>query len=129
MAACRLASKGRSLADSSYESEVQSIKSFLSMQKPAHAPAVSINPNLIDPQEYLAPRFSKKTKGKVSVNKLTVRHFSGSVQFSRHRWDVRYCMLEISFQHSEINFVFFHHLYSCQLQSVESISSHSIPGR
>lgn len=66
MAACRLASKGRSLADSSYESEVQSIKSFLNMQKPAHAPAVSINPNLIDAQEYLAPRFSKKTKGKVS---------------------------------------------------------------
>lgn len=70
MAACRLASKGRSLADSSYESEVQSIKSFLNMQKPAHAPAVSINPNLIDPQEYLAPRFSKKTKGKVSYLRI-----------------------------------------------------------
>lgn len=65
MAACRLASKGRSLADSSYESEVQSIKSFLSMQKPAQAPAVSINPDSIDPAEFLAPRFHKKLKGKV----------------------------------------------------------------
>lgn len=73
MAACRLASKGRSLADSSYESEVQSIKSFLNMQKPAHAPAVSINPNLIDPQEFLAPRFSKKTKGKVSSDARTIQ--------------------------------------------------------
>lgn len=73
MAACRLASKGRSLADSSYESEVQSIKSFLNMQKPAHAPAVSINPNLIDPQEFLAPRYSKKTRGK-AVNRILEAH-------------------------------------------------------
>lgn len=67
MAACRLASKGRSLADSSYDSEVASIKSFLSMQKPAHAPAVSINPGSIDPNYFLAPRYAKKLKGRVSV--------------------------------------------------------------
>lgn len=65
MAACRLASKGRSLADSSYDSEVASIKSFLSMQKPAHAPAVSINPDSIEPNDFLSPRICKKLKGKV----------------------------------------------------------------
>uniref|UniRef100_U5EW14 Putative mitogen inducible protein product n=1 Tax=Corethrella appendiculata TaxID=1370023 RepID=U5EW14_9DIPT len=70
MAACRLASKGRSLADSSYDSEVLSIKSFLSMQKPAQAPAVSINENNIDPAEYIAPRFLKKMKGKIVIRML-----------------------------------------------------------
>uniref|UniRef100_A0A2M4A6K3 Putative mitogen inducible protein product n=1 Tax=Anopheles triannulatus TaxID=58253 RepID=A0A2M4A6K3_9DIPT len=64
MAACRLASKGRSLADSSYDSEVASIRSFLSMQKPAEAPAININPNAMDPNEYLAPRYAKKLRSK-----------------------------------------------------------------
>ena len=73
MAACRLASKGRSLADSSYDSEVASIKSFLSMQKPAHAPAISINPNDIEPQDFLAPRFLKKLKSK-SVQRILEAH-------------------------------------------------------
>lgn len=73
MAACRLAAKGRSLADSSYDSEVASIKSFLSMQKPAQAPAVSIDPNNIEPNEYLAPRFVKKLKNK-STNRILEAH-------------------------------------------------------
>lgn len=64
MAACRLASKGRSLADSSYENEVSSIKSLLSMQKPADAPAISINPDNLDPNEFLAPKFIKKLRTK-----------------------------------------------------------------
>lgn len=67
MAACRLASKGRSLADSSYDSEVASIKSFLSMQKPAHGPVVSINPDSIDASDFLSPRVYKKLKGKVKL--------------------------------------------------------------
>jgi kindlin 2 len=70
MAACRLAAKGRSLADSSYDSEVSSIRSFLSMQKPAQAPAVNINPNNIDPSEYLEPRFVKKLSKKAGHRML-----------------------------------------------------------
>lgn len=70
MAACRLASKGRSLADSSYDSEVSSIKSFLSMQKPAQAPAVTINPNNIEPNEYLSVRYVKKLKNKAIMRML-----------------------------------------------------------
>ena len=73
MAACRLASKGRSLADSSYDSEVASIKSFLSMQKPAHAPSISMNPNDIEPVDLLAPRFLKKLKSK-SVQRILEAH-------------------------------------------------------
>lgn len=66
MAACRLAAKGRSLADSSYEVEVKNIAAFLKMQHPAPSPA--INPNTLDivPEDYVAPRFNKKFKGKVS---------------------------------------------------------------
>lgn len=66
MAACRLAAKGRSLADASYESEVASIQAFLQMQHPAPVPA--INPASLDitPEDYVAPRYMKKLKGKVS---------------------------------------------------------------
>lgn len=74
MAACRMASKGRSLADSSYDSEVQSIKSFLSMQKPAGQAAASVNPASIESAEYLAPRYQKKIKGKTAVNRILEAH-------------------------------------------------------
>lgn len=65
MAACRLAAKGRSLADASYEAEVASIQSFLQMQHPSPMPA--INPASLDilPEEYVAPRYFKKLKSKV----------------------------------------------------------------
>ncbi|XP_068201311.1 unc-112-related protein-like isoform X1 [Palaemon carinicauda] len=64
MAAMRLASKGKSLADSSYDSEVKSILAFLSMQHPAPAPV--INPESLDiqPEHYLAPRFVRRIRGK-----------------------------------------------------------------
>lgn len=67
MAACRLAAKGRSLADSSYEAEVKSIEAFLQMQHPA--PALAINPSSLDilPEDYIAPRFVRKLKGKVRI--------------------------------------------------------------
>lgn len=65
MAAMRLASKGRSLADSSYDSEVKSILAFLSMQHPAPAPV--LNPESLDiqPEHYLSPRYTRRIRGKV----------------------------------------------------------------
>eukprot|EP00095_Tigriopus_kingsejongensis_P007015 maker-scaffold232_size243569-snap-gene-0.17 protein:Tk07015 transcript:maker-scaffold232_size243569-snap-gene-0.17-mRNA-1 annotation:"unc-112-related protein" len=65
MAACRLAAKGKSLADSSYDAEVKSIQAFLSMQHPANAPV--INPETLDinVEEYVAPRFLRKLKSKL----------------------------------------------------------------
>ncbi|KYM85118.1 hypothetical protein ALC53_04906 [Atta colombica] len=73
MAACRLAAKGRTLADASYESEVNSITAFLQLQRPAPAPA--INPNALDivPEDYVAPRFAKKFKGKL-VQRILEAH-------------------------------------------------------
>lgn len=66
LACCRLAAKGRSLADSSYETEVRTILEFLQMQRPADGPA--INPNSLDiqPEDYIAPRYLRKLKGRVS---------------------------------------------------------------
>jgi len=65
LAACRLAAKGKTLADSSYDAEVNTIKAFLSMQCPASAPA--INPNTVEivAEEYVAPRFARKIKSKL----------------------------------------------------------------
>jgi len=66
MAACRLAAKGKSLADIGFDQEVSAIKAFLSMQHPATTPA--INPSTLDisVEDYLAPRFmKKKTKSKL----------------------------------------------------------------
>ncbi|XP_029173630.1 unc-112-related protein [Nylanderia fulva] len=73
MAACRLAAKGRTLADASYESEVNSITAFLQLQRPAPAPA--INPNALDiiPEDYVASRFAKKFKGKL-VQRILEAH-------------------------------------------------------
>lgn len=77
MAACRLASKGKTMADSSYESEVKSIEAFLSMQHPAPAPVVDPTAINFQPEDFVAPRFLKKLKSKqvwVIVN-ATVRVF------------------------------------------------------
>lgn len=65
MAACRLAAKGRSLPDSTYEAEVKSIMNFLEMQRPATAPAINPASLDINPYDYLASRFVKKLKNKV----------------------------------------------------------------
>ena len=46
MAACRLAAKGKGLADVGFDQEVSAIKAFLSMQHPAQTPA--INPSTLD---------------------------------------------------------------------------------
>ena len=65
MAAFRLAAKGKTMADSGYNSEVKSIQAFLSMQHPACQPV--INPATLDIQieEYVAPRFFRKMRSKV----------------------------------------------------------------
>ncbi|KAF7408224.1 hypothetical protein HZH66_002761 [Vespula vulgaris] len=73
MAACRLAAKGRTLADASYESEVNSITAFLQLQRPAPAPAISPNSLDITPDDYVAPRFVKRFKGKL-VQRILEAH-------------------------------------------------------
>ncbi|XP_045460943.1 unc-112-related protein-like [Harmonia axyridis] len=65
MACCKLASKGRSLADSSYEAEKKTILDFLQMQKPTDSPALNPNSLNIQVEDYIAPKYLKKLKGKL----------------------------------------------------------------
>ncbi|KAL0269081.1 UNVERIFIED_CONTAM: hypothetical protein PYX00_006917 [Menopon gallinae] len=73
MAACRLAAKGRSLADSSYETEVKNIAAFLKMQHPAPVAAISPSTLEIRQEDYVPPRFLKKFKGKL-VQRILEAH-------------------------------------------------------
>lgn len=81
MAACRLASKGRSLADSSYDMEVKSIIDLLELQKPSKSDTpTQIPASQIIPDNYLSPRYARKLKGKADHRILeshtNVRHLS-----------------------------------------------------
>ncbi|EDW73509.1 uncharacterized protein Dwil_GK17582 [Drosophila willistoni] len=69
LAACRLASKGRSLADSSYESEIDQILSLLQIQKPLPGIPVDIDPISVDPLDYLSPKMLRKLSNK-SVQRI-----------------------------------------------------------
>ncbi|KAH0620232.1 hypothetical protein JD844_020296 [Phrynosoma platyrhinos] len=70
MAACRLASKGKTMADSSYNLEVQNILSFLKMQHLNPDPQI-INEQVttdINPECLVSPRYLKKYKNKQTEN-------------------------------------------------------------
>ncbi|XP_062128251.1 unc-112-related protein [Drosophila sulfurigaster albostrigata] len=73
LAACRLAAKGRSLADSSYESEVDGILSLLQMQRPVHGVHVNIDPRTVDAVDYLSPKMLRKLSGK-AVQRILEAH-------------------------------------------------------
>uniref|UniRef100_A0A8C1APA0 FERM domain containing kindlin 3 n=1 Tax=Cyprinus carpio carpio TaxID=630221 RepID=A0A8C1APA0_CYPCA len=64
MAACRLASKGKTLADSSFSSEVQSIQSFLAMQKTTPSTNAAQTDESINTHSLVSPRYQKKYKPK-----------------------------------------------------------------
>ena len=66
MAAFRLASKGKTMADSTYNSEVQGIKAFLSMQhrQVANTPTITSENHDVKVEDYVSYRFLKKHKAK-----------------------------------------------------------------
>ncbi|CAG7833775.1 unnamed protein product, partial [Allacma fusca] len=66
MAACKLGSKGKTLADSSYDMEVKTIQTFLAMQHRSPTPAINPSSFEITPQDFVAPRFLKKIRGKLT---------------------------------------------------------------
>jgi len=74
LAACRFAAKGKTLADSGYDAEVNSIKAFLSMQSPASAPAINPNSVEIVAEEYVAPRFARKRNSRALRQKILESH-------------------------------------------------------
>ena len=70
MAGCRLASKGRTMADSSYAGEVQAILAFLSLQRTGtggsgnQPQGPDASPEGLNPYGLVAPRFQRKFKAK-----------------------------------------------------------------
>ncbi|XP_053735794.1 fermitin family homolog 3b isoform X1 [Synchiropus splendidus] len=71
MAACRTASKGKTLADSSFQSEIQNIQSFLEMQKSTSGShgSPSMTDEAINTYSVVSPRYHKKYK----IKQLTPR--------------------------------------------------------
>jgi len=75
MAAFRLASKGRTMADSSYDSEVKSIQAFLTMQHPTSAPVLNPSDVNFQAENYIAARFMRKLKtGKSASQRILEAH-------------------------------------------------------
>ncbi|KAI6199915.1 hypothetical protein M3Y96_00678000 [Aphelenchoides besseyi] len=70
MAACRLASRGKTMADASYNNEVESIKKVLQMQsgpaKKQRAPPVQL-PNDFNVEEYVSQRYVRKARSRQSL--------------------------------------------------------------
>ncbi|XP_033736193.1 LOW QUALITY PROTEIN: fermitin family homolog 2-like [Pecten maximus] len=75
MAACKLASQGKTMADSSYETEVQSLKTMLSRQhlstQPGTSPTIQVD---INSEDFVAPRFYKKFKSKQLQQRILETH-------------------------------------------------------
>ncbi|CAG7719151.1 unnamed protein product, partial [Allacma fusca] len=53
-------------ADSSYDMEVKTIQTFLAMQHRSPTPAINPSSFEITPQDFVAPRFLKKIRGKLT---------------------------------------------------------------
>ncbi|XP_042561259.1 fermitin family homolog 3b [Clupea harengus] len=64
MAACKLASKGLTMADSSFDNEVQSIQTFLSMQRTNPGAQMTQSDDNINTLSLVSPRYHKKFKAK-----------------------------------------------------------------
>ena len=64
MAACKLASKGLTLLDSSYQTEVKNIQAFLSMQRSNSSASTPQTDESINTQSLVSPRYNKKYKVK-----------------------------------------------------------------
>ncbi|CAB1316088.1 unnamed protein product, partial [Coregonus sp. 'balchen'] len=72
MAACRLVSKGKKLAGSSFSNEVQNIQSFLAMQQTTPRVNTAQTDESINTHSLVSPRYHKKYKAKQNVAQLPV---------------------------------------------------------
>uniref|UniRef100_A0A452H8N5 PH domain-containing protein n=2 Tax=Gopherus TaxID=38771 RepID=A0A452H8N5_9SAUR len=76
MAACVLAAKGRTMADSSYQPEVHKILSFLKMKNRTTSPQAVSDPESMDmkPERFVSPRYAKKYKSKQLAARILEAH-------------------------------------------------------
>ncbi|NWI96388.1 FERM1 protein, partial [Pitta sordida] len=76
MAACVLASKGKTMADSSYQPEVQKILSFLQMKNWTMSSQATSEPENVDmkPECFVSLRYTKKYKSKQLTARILEAH-------------------------------------------------------
>ncbi|XP_009081926.1 PREDICTED: fermitin family homolog 1 [Acanthisitta chloris] len=76
MAACVLASKGKTMADSSYQPEVQKILSFLEMKNWTMCPQTASETESVDmkPECFVSLRYTKKYKSKQLTARILEAH-------------------------------------------------------
>lgn len=69
LAGCKLAARGKTMADSSYHTEVETIRRLLAMQHPAPVPVsrAVVAPQDFNPEEFLPSRFVKKIRSRQSM--------------------------------------------------------------
>ena len=91
MAACILASKGKTMADSSYQPEVLNILSFLRMKNRNSASQVASNIETMDinPECFVSPRCAKKHKSKQVLLILFEWLFAVNSLFSEVKWGIK----------------------------------------
>jgi len=80
LAGCKMAAKGKTMADSGYQAEVESIRRLLAMQhSPSEQPqpvSRSVQaPQNLNPDDYLPQRYAKKTRGnQYAVQRIQEAH-------------------------------------------------------
>lgn len=91
MAACILASKGKTMADSSYQPEVLNILSFLKMKnRNSTSPvASSIENTDMNPEWFVSPRCAKKHKSKQVLLILLGWLITVTSVFSEIKWGIK----------------------------------------
>lgn len=91
MAACILASKGKTMADSSYQPEVLNILSFLRMKnRNSTSPVASSLENIdMNPECFVSPRCAKKHKSKQVLLTLFRQLFAVNSVFSEIKWKIK----------------------------------------
>lgn len=91
MAACILASKGKTMADSSYQPEVLNILSFLRMKnRNLTSPVASSVENMdVNPECFVSPRCAKKHKSKQVLLILLGWLFAANSVFSEIKWGIK----------------------------------------
>ncbi|CAK8692586.1 fermitin family homolog 2-like [Clavelina lepadiformis] len=76
IAACKLAAKGHTMADASYETEVQNFRTLLKLQKSGSSNGSASNDGLaqlttnIEPEYYIARRHLRKLGNKMAIRKV-----------------------------------------------------------
>lgn len=91
MAACILASKGKTMADSSYQPEVLNILSFLRMKNRNSTSSVTSSLENMDmnPECFVSPRCAKKQKSKQVLLFLLEWLFAVNPVFSEIKWGIK----------------------------------------